>query len=307
MRSSKFFLAAALLLLGHAPLSGAADPLRIVATTTTLADFARHVAGPEAEVYSIASPKRNLHFVSPTPKDVMKVRKAAVFIHSGVDAEPWKSPLLDAAGNPRFLGEGRGLVDASPGIEILEKPVVLTRLEGDLHAAGNPHTWTDPENAAIQVHNITEALASLYPDRADTFRKNGESYAAKIREQAAAWAARLAPYKGTVVVQYHRSWPYMARRFGFEIAGDIEPKPGIPSTGRHLAGLIQIMKERKARLIFLEPYFDDSAAKKVASETGAAIVRLSQFVGGVKDTGDYVTLMEYNVSQIEKALAAGGA
>ena len=81
----------------------AADKLNVVATTTALADIANEVAQDKIQAYAIASPKQNIHHYAPTPKDVLKVKKADVLIHEGLDLEAWRQPLLDAAGNERFL------------------------------------------------------------------------------------------------------------------------------------------------------------------------------------------------------------
>jgi ABC-type Zn uptake system ZnuABC Zn-binding protein ZnuA len=295
----------ALILMGLAFPAHADDKIRIVTTTTTLADFARHVAGDKADIYTVASPKRDIHYVSPNPKDVLKLKKADVFIHSGLDTEPWRNPLLDAAGNPAFLGEGKDAIDPSPGIALLEVPDILTRAEGDQHQFGNPHFWNDPDNGVLMLRNIARRLEELYPERADEFRKNAEAYETQIKAKIAEWDSRLASYRGTPIVTYHRSWPYFARHFGFEVVGQIEPKPGIPPTAKHTAEIIRLMKEKKVPLIIKETYYDDRSSQKVAKEAGAKVMDLAQSVGEVKEAVDYIGLIEFDVSQVEKALRGG--
>ena len=94
----------------------ASGKINVVATTTSLADLANEVAKDKIHIYSIASPKQDIHHYAPTPKDILKVKKADVLIHEGLDLEAWRGPLLDAAGNMRFLGEGQNSIDASKGI-----------------------------------------------------------------------------------------------------------------------------------------------------------------------------------------------
>src|SRR4051812_15703403 len=78
--------------------AAALKKIRIVATTSTFASLAKEIAGDRAEIYSIASPNRDIHFISPTPRDIMKLKKADLFIHAGLDLEAWRGPLLDAVG-----------------------------------------------------------------------------------------------------------------------------------------------------------------------------------------------------------------
>lgn len=284
----------------------AAEKVRIVTTTSTLGSLAAHITGGEAEIHTVASPKRDIHFVSPTPKDVLKVKKADVFIHLGLDAEPWRGPLLEAAGNAAFLGGGERAIDASRGVGLLEIPSEISRKEGDIHLYGNPHYWGDPENAAQMARNIAEGLGRLYPDRADFFRERAAAFNAELGKKLEDWKARLAPYRGTKIITYHNSWIYFARRFDFIVAGQVEPKPGIPPASRHIASLIQLMKKEKIPLIAEESYYEERTPRKIAEAAGAQVVQLALSVGEVKEAGDYIQMMEFNVSSLEKALKKEG-
>ena len=279
----------------------AENKIRIVTTTSNLADFASVITGDAAEVYAVAPPGRDIHFIQPTPRDVLKVKKADVFIHDGLDLEAWRDPLLDAAGNMRLLGSGEASIDASRGIPLLEIPVSLSRSEGDIHLFGNPHFWTDPENAKTMAGNIAEGLARLYPDKAELFKTRARKLQSEIEAKLAEWSVRMKPYAGTQVVVFHNSWPYLARRFGLEIAGYIEPKPGIPPTAKHLRDLTARIKEKKAKLVIKEAYNESRPAEKVAREAGVPLVTLYQFAGQDK-TNRYLEVMEKDILILEHAL-----
>ena len=284
----------------------AADKLSVVATTTALADIANEVAQDKIHAYAIASPKQNIHHYAPTPKDVLKVKKADILIHEGLDLEAWRQPLLDAAGNTRFLGEGQCSIDVSKGISLLEVPTSLSRAGGDIHAFGNPHYISDPESAKIIATNIAEGLARIAPENADFFMKNAEAFNRKMDEKIKTWKERLAHFNGAPIITYHRSWSYFAQRFGLVIVGEIEPKPGIPPTAKHLAEIIQLIREKKVKVIIKEPFEDTQAPKKIAQETGAQVVTLSQAVGEPKSAKDYLSLMDQNVSLLQEAFERAG-
>lgn len=281
----------------------ASEKINVVATTTTLASIACEIAGDNIPISSIASPKQNIHFYAPTPKDVLKVKKADVFIHQGLDLEAWRQPLLDAAGNLRFLGEGKYSIDVSRGISLVEIPVTLSRAEGDIHIYGNPHYVGDPENAKIIAVNIAEGLAAVEPDKADFFRKNAEEFNKRLDAKIKEWEARLGKFQGAPVVTYHRSWSYFVKRFGLTVIGEIEPKPGIPPTAKHIAGLIQQIKDTKAKVIIKEYFEANRTPQKIAADTGIRVVNLSQAVGEPETARDYLSLMEQNVSLLEEALS----
>ncbi len=299
LKSFLIFSVLAAALFCHPALAG--NKIRIVTTTSNLADFTRTIAGDAAEVYAVAPPGRDIHFIQPTPRDVLKVKKADVFIHDGLDLEAWRDPLLDAAGNTRFLGNREFSIDGSRGVSLLEIPVSISRVEGDIHLFGNPHFWTDPENAKIMAGNIAKGLAHLYPDRADLFRTNEKKLQSDMDAKLADWESRMKPYAGTPVVTFHNSWPYFARRFGLEIAGYIEPKPGIPPTAKHLQELALRMKEKKAKLVIKEAYNESRPAEKVAREAGVPMITLYQFAGQDKTSG-YLEVMEKDIRLLEQSL-----
>ena len=284
----------------------AADKLNVVATTTTLANIASEVAQDKIRVTAIASPKQNIHHYAPTPKDVLKVKRADVLIHEGLDLEAWREPLLAAAGNMRFLGEGQYSIDVSLGVPLLEIPTSLSRSEGDIHAFGNPHYIGDPENVKIIALNIAEGLAKVEPENANFFRENAAAFNKTLDSKIKDWEARMAGFPGAPVVTYHRSWSYFLKRFNLFVIGEVEPKPGIPPTAKHLAGLIQQIRDKKAKVIIKEPFEETRTPKKIADETGVQVVTLSQSVGEPKEAKDYISLMEQNISSLETALTHEG-
>jgi ABC-type Zn uptake system ZnuABC Zn-binding protein ZnuA len=117
------------------------------------------------------------------------------------------------------------------------------------------------------------------------------------------WQKRLAPFRGKRIVTYHNSWVYFGERFGLKIDLFLEPKPGIPPTPANLAHVKTVMKEENIGVIIVEPYLDRRTAETIAQDTGATIVDVAQFPGGVKGTeGGYIALVDYLVNSIAQAL-----
>ena len=277
----------------------AGEKIEIVTTTSTFASIAQDIAGNRAEIYFIASPNRDIHYMSPTPKDIVKLKKAHVFIHAGLDLEVWRAPLLDAVGRTDLMWpSGDGQIDVSSGITLLEVPTSLSRALGDQHVYGNPHYWQDPLNGKIIADNIAEGLARLYPADADFFRKNSKSFALRIDEKMKEWEALIAPFKNSAIVVYHNDWPYFMERFGLTVIGFLEPKPGIPPTAKHIRGIEQIMKDKGAKVIVKEVFHESRTPNKVAKETGARVVTLAQETGEVR--GDYFALIDHDIKEMVK-------
>ncbi len=294
-------LGVALLLMQVCPLM-AADKIKVVTTTSTFASIIQEIIRDKAEVYSIASPNRDIHFITPTPKDVMKLQKADIFVHAGLDLEAWRGPLVDAVGRSEFLWPGgEKQIDVSRGIPLLEIPANLSRIQGDIHAYGNPHYWLDPLNGKVIAENIEEEFSRIYPEDAVFFKKNLQEFKSKTDERIKIWESQIAPYKGAGVVPYHNSWPYFLQRFGFVTPAHLEPKSGIPPTLRHIQEVVRIMKEKKGRIIIKEIFHESRTPKKIAKETGAVIVTLATETGEGK--GDYFSLFDENVHRLADAFS----
>src|SRR3970282_1768960 len=100
---------------------------------------------------------------------------------------------------------------------------------------------------------------------------------------------------------YHRSWPNLARRFGLNGAGYVQPRAGIPPSPAHLVELTALMNADKVKVILVEPYFDLKTPQSVGQQTGAQVVVLLPSVGGEKEVTDYFKLFDYDVNLLVRA------
>lgn len=278
--------------------------LKVVATTPDFAAVASEIGGDQVAVVSLGKPTEDSHFVDAKPSLVLKLNRADVLIEGGAELEiGWLPPLMDSARNPKILRGAPGNVIASEGIQMLDVPVVLDRSMGGVHPVGNPHFMTDPVNALILAKRLTDAFSQLDSKSSDYFHANLQRFSDLLTRKLAEWQSRLAPFRGRHLVAYHNSWPYFARRFGLRIEMFLEPKPGLPPTPAHLAQVMARMKQENARVIIVQPYLNRRTAETVARNTGATVVDVSSFPGGVKGTeGSYLKLMDHLVGSIAEAL-----
>lgn len=312
----------------------------IVTTTSDLGSIASHIAGDLAEVRSMCKGDEDPHYVQVRPSLLLAARDANLWIRVGMDLEiGWERPVLDGCRNPRIRPGQLGHLDASEGVLKLEVPAKrVSRELGDIHPLGNPHYWLDPYNGRIVARAISDRLSLLLPQYAEDFRENlrrfertldehmfGAELVSRLdpnllwqhqldgtleqflcgeglSEQLGGWLGKLRPFKGERIVTYHNSWVYFAKRFALEVACELEPKPGIPPTPKHLAALADLMTKQKIRLILQEPFYSQKAAQRLAKQTGARLVVVSSSVGGEKQAGDYISLIDLIVTRVSEAL-----
>ncbi len=285
-----------------APASAAAK-LNVTASTADLAALAAEIGGERISVDAIARGYQDPHFVEAKPSFLLMLRKTDLLIVVGLQLEVgWLPPLIAQCGNPRIQIGAPGYLDASQFAEILEIPtVVVTRAMGDVHPFGNPHYWLDPENGLRIARGIQLKLAQMRSGDADYFEQRFQAFARRLQEAEKIWDEQMKPLRGRKVVTYHRSWPNLAKRFGLDVVGYIEPRPGIPPSPGHTVELIQLMKREKVKVILVEPYFDLKTPNSIAEQTGGQVIVLLPSVGGKKEVTDYFKLFEYDTALLTQA------
>jgi zinc/manganese transport system substrate-binding protein len=284
--------------------STAQAKINVVATTPDIASIAKEIGGDKIELTTLVRPTEDPHFVDARPSFIVKLNKADVLIHGGAELEVgWLPKLIEQARNAKIVSAAKGEVRCCEGVRMLEVPEKLDRSQGDIHAMGNPHYLVDPVNAKIVAHHITEAFIRLDVANRATYEANGKKFMSALDAKLAEWKNKLAPFKGQHLVAYHNSWVYFAERFGLKIDIFLEPKPGIPPSAAHLAQVITKMKTENARVIIVDPYLNRRTAETMAGKTGAVVVDVAQFPGGVKGTeSSYIALMDYLVNELATAL-----
>jgi ABC-type Zn uptake system ZnuABC Zn-binding protein ZnuA len=208
---------------------------------------------------------------------------------------------------------------------------------GDIHPQGNPHYLADPLNALKVAALLRDRLTGMQPSNGPNFSRNYELFRRRLGEamvgvalsakydfeklallhqhgklrafleqqgdlqQLAGWLGKLAPYYGARIVTYHKSWPYFANRFGMVVAAHLEPKPGIPPGPTHLLEIIKVVKAEQIKVLLMEPWLNQQAAKAVADKTGIRVVQAATSRSPESGPYDYLAA----VNDIVNRIAAG--
>lgn len=278
------------------------EPIRVVTAIPDFAVIAEAIGGGEVKAESIIVGNRDVHAVELLPSFFVKLRRAHVYVKVGMELDLWSQQLIDGSRNARLV-----VVDVSQGITPLEVPTFkVDPSHGDLHRFGNPHYWLDPGNTRPMVEAILAGLVTAAPDRADRFRANADAYLAFFEQAATRWEERLAPYRGTKLVSFHRSWPYFGARYGFEFVGELEPKPGVPPTPTHIAAVQQLLRSGGADAILMESYFDDRLPLMLARTTGVPLVKVPILVGAEPAAATREAMFDLIVDRLLGALQRKG-
>jgi ABC-type Zn uptake system ZnuABC Zn-binding protein ZnuA len=318
--------------------SPVADKKKVIVTLPALKSITEALAGDDFEVTALAKPDQDAHTVTPTPTLMKKLREADLFIEIGLQLELWADQVATGSGNPNISQGAKGRLVASTGISREEVPAVVDRKEGDIHPEGNPHIWIDPLRAKQIADNIAGGLKAVNPaaaagvderlkrfkDRidealfgADLVKEVGARTLTrkaldgslpawlqerKLSDKLGGWMKKAQPLRGAKMIEYHKTWIYVGKLFGFEIVGSIQSKPGVEPGPKHIEELKSIIAAQKVKGIIVDNFYPVSVPEALARETGVKVAVVPGQPGGEAGTDDYVTFIGFVIDRLVEAV-----
>jgi zinc/manganese transport system substrate-binding protein len=282
----------------------AADPLRVVASFSILADMVREVGGARVALRALAGPDQDLHGFEPRPSDLQAIGQAQVMAINGLGLEGWAERTVQAAG---FMGTA---VVASRGVKALKA--------GHSHGGGgkahdhshgglDPHAWQDVANAKIYVANIRDGLGRADPDGKATYAEAAARYTARLDALDAEIRALFAPIPRARrrVVTSHEAFAYFADAYGVEMLAVAGTWRSAEPSARELSALAAQVKRQNIRALFIENAGNGTALRTLAAEVGVAVggalyADALSAPGGPAPT--YIDMMRHNATTIAAAL-----
>jgi zinc/manganese transport system substrate-binding protein/manganese/iron transport system substrate-binding protein len=243
--------------------SAGGKQLKVVATTTQVADFARNIGGDKIKVTQILKPNVDPHDYEPSPADVQAIAEADVVVESGVGLEKWLDQTIKSAG---FHGT---LVDTSKGVPIRKGNGTSEE------AAGDPHIWHNPKNAEIMSRNIATAFDAKDPADKATFDANLTSYTGKL-DQLDGWIAQqidTLPADQRKLVTNHDAFGYYIDRYHLTFVGSIIPSfdTSAELSGKQLNTLIAKIKATGVKAIFSESSLPPKTAEAIGKQASVKV------------------------------------
>ncbi|MDE0205065.1 MAG: metal ABC transporter substrate-binding protein [Candidatus Tectomicrobia bacterium] len=283
----------------------------LVGSSTDFTSIAKEIGGDRIQVYAPLPgyQEPELYIEEVFPSWIIQASRADGYVRIGLFADVWADSLMTDARNPRIDPGAPGHVDASQGIHVLEIPTgPVDRSRGEIHLQGNPHYLLDPLNGKIVADGILRALVAISPQDADFFTANAEDFKRRIDEAMVRWEAMAAPLRGKKLAAYHRTWSYLLKRFGLDIVGYVEPKPGISPSPLEIRNLVTAMVRQDVRLIIHAPVYHpripNAVARQVVDQIGEPVnvLLLPAHVEGVPEADNYFTLFDYILTTLNEAL-----
>lgn len=273
--------------------------LNIFACEPEWGALAKELAGDKASIYVATTALQDPHRIEARPSLIARARSADLVVCTGAELEVGWMPLVQAqSGNPRIQAGQAGYFEAARQLTLMEIPQRVDRAQGDVHASGNPHVHLDPGNIAKVAVALAERMAQLDPPEAEQYRARNRAFIERWQQATARWEKTGAPLKGLPIVVYHRDMSYLVRWLGLREVGSLEPKPGLPPTAAHLAGLLEGLSRNPAKAVVRSAYADPRAAQWLSERAKIPALTLPFTVGGTEKAKDLFGLFDDTLAQL---------
>jgi ABC-type Zn uptake system ZnuABC Zn-binding protein ZnuA len=278
---------------GLAPKSSG-GALRVLASTTFLADITQNIAGERIKVDSLLPVGTDPHSYQAAPIDVARITKSDLIILNGLEYESFINPLLENGGGEKII------IEATAGLS--------PRKDAGIEQGVDPHMWLDPNLVVTYVENIRDGLIKVDAKGAETYKANADAYISQLKSLDV-WIVEqvnTVPVERRLLVTNHEALGYFAERYGFKVTGSVIPSfsSNAAPSAREMARLIDAIKKINAPVIFLDVADNNTLAQQIGDETNVKIIddlHLESLTSG-PPAGTYIDMMKYNVSRIVGAL-----
>ncbi|TIT40558.1 MAG: metal ABC transporter substrate-binding protein [Mesorhizobium sp.] len=302
-----------------------AEPLKVVASFTIIADFAKNVGGDRINLTTIVGPDGDAHVYEPSPADAVAMAGADVVLVNGLHFEGFLQRLVEASATKAPI------VELTKGGEVLrnteeehhhdhdnaakgEEGHAAEAEEGHEephhhHGESDPHAWQSVHNAEVYVKNIANAFCAADAAGCDTYRANAESYGEQIEaleEEIKAAVAEIPEGKRTIITS-HDAFGYFEHEYGIKFLAPEGISTESEASAADVAALIKQIRQDKASAIFVENVTNPRLIEQIASETGLKVggeLYSDALSGENGPAATYIEMMRHNITTIKGAILA---
>jgi len=273
----------------------------IAASTFSLYDIAKNIAGESAQTFMILPFGVDAHSYEPTPKQIAKISQSDLVLYSGAGLEPWI----------KGISFQKKAVDISAFVRLRE---LDTKHESHEDAHGHnhrssgvdPHYWQDPTNMILAAEQITKELITLFPKNRTLYEKNRDAYVAMLQNLDTTYKTTLKECKLDTIIVNHNAFSYLSQRYGFHTEPLSGLAPEAQPNAKKMIKLIKFIKEHKVEVIFFEKFANEKTIKSIAKEanvTADVLQPLGNITADEAKAGlGYDDIMRINLDKISKAL-----
>ncbi|GAB5522034.1 MAG: zinc ABC transporter substrate-binding protein [Rhodothermales bacterium] len=284
------------------------DSIRVVATTTMLADLARTIGGDAIAVDGLMGAGVDPHMYKASEGDVLKMAEADLILYNGLHLEGRMGEVLEQM-------SGRG----TPTVALADAAVPeASRLASPTYTGSyDPHVWFDVQLWKRVAQQMSQVLVEVAPDSAAQIEARAVAYIDQLDDLDAYVRAQVAriPEAQRVLITSHDAFGYFGAAYGFDVRGLQGLSTATEAGTADVQNLATFVAEQQIPAMFVE-----SSVSSRGIEAVQAAVRAKGFdvqVGGslYSDAlgspgtleGTYLGTIRHNIDTLVAALAPADA
>ncbi len=278
----------------------ASAEVRVFACEPEWASLAQEVGGGDVTVYSATHGGQDPHHIRARPSLIAQIRRADLLFCSGAELEIGWLPVLMQRGARLGIQPGQpGHLMAAEHVEVLERPAVVDRSLGDVHASGNPHVHADPRNIRLLASEVAARLSAIDPDRAGAYQSRLADFQARWDDAMAEWETRAEALRGTQLIIHHAYWAYLFNWSGLEKVASMERVPGIPPSAPYLQEVLEHSRSTDVKAIIRANFEPTDASEWMSERSGLPVVELPSTVGAFPEVTDLFSYFSEILTRLE--------
>lgn len=320
----KLFLAALFFVSMHAQ-----GKPSVVVTTYPLYTVMEQVGGDTVKLDKVIPYGSDIHTFRPSPKTMVAISRASLFVYSGAGLEPWSEQLLtNVSSATEVLDMSRYvmLIDHRGGEVDAEHEETADEHEehghekdhddeahehehtheGHDHGAIDPHYWLKIDNMIAMTRTSVEALTRLQPHLKTTYESNAAAFISSLKTLKSQYRTTLGSCRQKHLVCNHNAFGYLAHDYDFEVIAVTGLSPDQQPSAKAMAKVVKLVRNEGVKTVFFEAFVSDSVARALARESGASVSSLQPLANLSADEAaskeNYITIMRKNLAKIAEAL-----
>lgn len=251
----------------------------IIATLFLVETVINELSDGQIKCFSLVKGNENPHTFQLKPSHLRKMRKAKVFIHMGMNLEPWKDKIIE---------------------NLPKKAIVVDLSKNMKKIKGNPHWWLDPDNAQKMISEISSLIVYLKPELSEKVSKKSAVMINRIEKLKQRYREAFKKLERKSVVSQTMAFTYMLRYFGID-EYIFQALPGQRISFKKMNRIVAEAKKRK--VIVANAIIKSPIVEEIARRSSAKVTYCSPLPGFLEGTSDLVSLLEVNLKNLYNALA----